>query len=191
MLNLDYGKTSEAFKAMGFVEFDAMYSQFRADELFAKLETGQVTDADFYTVLQKVAPKEISREQLTTAWCAMLLDFRVESLAALDGIRKRYNIYLLSNTNSIHLQAFHRIYEEQFGSGFLDDHFTKAYYSHHMGLRKPDSKIYSYVLEDAGINAAETVFIDDSWINLPPAEALGIRTHLLQPGERIEALLLP
>ncbi len=189
LLNINYKKTADAFKQLSFANFDAMYNQFAADQLFEKLETGKVSTKDFFTVLQKVADKPVSEEQIIEAWCAMLLDFRAESFVALRTLSKKYKLYLLSNTNCIHMDAFHQIFENQFGGGFLNDHFTKAYYSHQIGLRKPGSEIYEFVLQDAGIKAQETLFIDDSWNNLAAAKGLGIKTHLLLPGERIEQLL--
>ncbi len=190
LLNIDYNLTAEAFKALGYQNFDAMYSQFKADELFEKLETGKVSKKYFLTVLQKVADKPISDEQLIAAWCAMLLDFRAESLAFLETLSKKYNIYLLSNTNSIHLTAVHNIFKQQLGDGFLDDYFTKVYYSNIIGLRKPHKQVYEFIVKDAGLAPSETLFIDDSWPNLSEAAALGMKTHLLLPHERIEQLLV-
>ncbi len=189
LLNLDYDKTATALKKLGFHNLDAMYTQFKADELFEKLETGKVSNQDFFTVLQKIPDKPISNEQIIDAWCAMLLDFRAESLNYLNELSKKYKIYLLSNTNSIHLEVVHQIFEKQFGSGFLDDYFTKAYYSHVIGLRKPHKEVYEFIVKDAGIVAGETLFIDDSYTNLPAAIELGMKTHLLLPQERIEQLL--
>jgi HAD superfamily hydrolase (TIGR01509 family) len=190
LLNLDYNKTAEAFKELGYNNFDAMYSQFKADELFEKLEMGKVSEQDFFTVLQKVADKPITDEQLIEAWCAMLLDFRTDSLTYLETLSKKYKLYLLSNTNSIHFAAFHRLFKKQLGNIFLDDYFTKAYYSHCIGLRKPHKKVYEFIVKDAGLVPSETLFIDDSWPNLAEAEAMGMRTHLLLPQERIEQLLV-
>jgi HAD superfamily hydrolase (TIGR01509 family) len=189
LLNLDYNKTAEAFKKLGYNNFDAMYSQFKADELFEKLETGKVSEQDFFRVLQKAADKPITDEQLIEAWCAMLLDFRTDSLAYLATLSKKYNLYLLSNTNSIHFTAFHHLFKKQLGNVFLDDYFTKVYYSHYIGLRKPHKEVYEFIVKDAGFVPSETLFIDDSWPNLAEAEALGMKTHLLLPQERIEQLL--
>lgn len=189
LLNLDYNKTATAFKDLGFLNFDAMYSQFKADELFEKLETGKVSEQDFFTVLQKVANKPISNEQIVDAWCAMLLGFRAESLNYLKELSKKYKLYLLSNTNIIHLEAFHKIFEKQFGGGFLDDYFTKAYYSHSIGLRKPHKEVYEFIVKDAGISPTETLFIDDTPGNLPAAAEMGMKTHLFLPQERIEHVL--
>ena len=188
LLNIDYQRTSKAFKELGFVEFDNMYGQYRADELFEKLEMGTISNEDFYTVLQKIAATPIQQENLSAAWNAMLLDFRADSLEYLKKLSGKYNLYLLSNTNNIHLEAFQQLFEKQFGTGNLDAYFTKAYYSNKIGKRKPDPGIYSFILEDAGIAAGETLFIDDSYNNLEAASVAGIHTHLLKSGERIENL---
>lgn len=190
LLNIDYHRTANAFKDLGFEHFDAMYSQFKADQLFEKLEMGQVSETDFLTILQRVAGRPVTAIELIEAWCRMLLDFRTESVDFLPVLATKYRIYLLSNTNSIHMTAFQNIYGQQFGKGFLDGHFTKAYYSHQIGMRKPNEDIYNFVLKDAGLQPVETLFIEDTGINLPPARALGMRTHLLLPEERIEKILL-
>lgn len=44
------------------------------------------------------------------------------------------------------------------------------------GIRKPDPRIYTIVLERMGVAAEETVFLDDLGINLKPAAALGMKT---------------
>ena len=69
----------------------------------------------------------------------------------------------------------------------MDDYFTHAYYSNIVGLRKPDSDIFEFILKDAGLNAAESIFIDDSLNNIDTAKKMGFITHLLLPGEKAYA----
>ena len=68
----------------------------------------------------------------------------------------------------------------------MDDLFTKPYYSHKMGLRKPDKEIFEFVLADSGLEAGETIFIDDNAMNVATAQSLGIGTLHLTPGKRVE-----
>lgn len=49
---------------------------------------------------------------------------------------------------------------------------------------KPDTKIYQLLLDRYGLRAEESVFLDDTEKNLPPAEALGIRTILFRDREQ-------
>ncbi|MBC7537136.1 MAG: HAD family phosphatase [Ferruginibacter sp.] len=188
LINLDFKKSTDEFRALGFLNFENMFSQFKADKLFEKLEKGLINSEDFYTVLLKVGKEGTNTEQLQHAWNSMLLDFRMESLAYLSELKKTYNLFLLSNTNAIHLRAFNNILKEQTGLDSLENFFTKSYYSHLVGLRKPNNDIFEFVLADAGININETLFIDDTKDNIEAAAKMGFKTHLLLPGEKIENL---
>ncbi len=188
LLDIDYYKTEKAFQQLGFAHFKNMYSQYKANAVFEKLETGHISNQAFYDEIIKEANTAINQQQIAQAWNAMLLNFRISSLLYLKELAKRYKLYLLSNTNAIHLQEVHKIFINQTGQASLDDYFTHAYYSNIVGLRKPDRDIFEFVLKDAGLIAAESIFIDDSFNNIDTAKKMGFMTHLLLPGERIEAL---
>ncbi len=186
LLNIDYNKTVAAFEQLGIENFEEMFSQFKANELFENLETGKVNEQEFYAAIKKQIAANITTGQIESAWNAMLLDFRTESLGFLKLLAPDYNLYLLSNTNSIHLKCFQQIFTRDTGKPLLDSFFSKAYYSHLIGLRKPHKEIYEFVLQDADIKKGETIFIDDSANNIEAAKKLGIKTHLLKPNEKIE-----
>jgi len=187
LYNLDFKRTFSAFEALGFSKFeDTMFSQYTADPLFQQLETGKISPEAFYDRIRQIAPKPVTNEQIKNAWNAMLIDFRIPSLDFLVSLKKEYNLFLLSNTNQIHYDHFSAQLQRQTSYHLLSDFFTKAYYSHVIGLRKPDTEVFEFILQDAGIKAAETLFIDDSYTNFPNAEKLGMKIHLLEPGALIE-----
>ncbi|RYY64917.1 MAG: HAD family phosphatase [Chitinophagaceae bacterium] len=188
LLDIDYGKTKSSFEELGFNNFDEMYSQYSADRLFSDLETGSISNQHFLDHLLTANKGNITGPQITSAWNAMLLHFRLSSLEFLEKLAGTYKLYLLSNTNSIHLEAFNQIFIKETGKASLDSYFTKAYYSNRVGLRKPNEDIFEFVLKDAGIEAGETLFIDDSYNNIETAKKMGFKTHLLVPGEKIEQL---
>jgi len=72
----------------------------------------------------------------------------------------------------------------------MDDLFTKAYYSHKMGLRKPEKDIFEFVLNDSGLLPEETIFIDDNLSNVTTAKSLGIEIVHLTPGKTVERELV-
>lgn len=188
LLNIDYNKTIFAFTELGIGNFDKMFTQFHADELFIKMETGKISDEDFRETLKKATGGKVSDDQLDAAWNAMILTFRTESLTALEELSKKYSLFLLSNTNSIHLKYFQQVFIRDTGKPLLDGYFSKCWYSHLVGLRKPNDEIYEFALRDGDIAAGETIFIDDTIGNIEAAKQLGIKTHLLLPHERIEKL---
>lgn len=188
LLDIDYQKTIDAFEDQGLTHFEAMFSQFKADELFAKLETGHISEAAFYAAVKERATIPLSNEQIDHAWNALILNFRVNSLEVLEKLSAEYKLYLLSNTNSIHLKCFKEMFTRETGKPTLDAYFTKSWYSNEVGLRKPSAGIYEFVLQDENLEAEETLFIDDTWINIEAAQKLGFKTHHLLPTERIELL---
>lgn len=192
LFNIDYNRPVQAFAALGYKGFEAMYSQAGAHPLFEKLETGAISNHNFFETMQALAPQPVSSEQIKGAWNSILQGFRLASMEYLHQLQQYYQLYLLSNTNAIHLVQIQDFCQKQTGQKSLDDFFTKAWYSHVVGLRKPNEDIYQFILEDGGLLAQETFFIDDSAQNIATAERLGIRSHLLQPNERIEGLgLIP
>jgi glucose-1-phosphatase len=190
LLDIDTTKTDAAFEQLGIKNFKNNYSLHKANSLFDDLESGKITEATFYDGIRNISQTQLTNAEIRDAWNALLLDFRIESLAFLQQISSKYKLYLLSNTNSIHLTAFNEIFKKSTGKDSLNSYFTKAYYSNIIGLRKPHASIYSFVLADADLTAAETLFIDDLVNNIEGAKALGIQTHHLLPHERIENLKL-
>jgi len=188
LLNLDFNRSFQAFEALGFADFEKNFSQYTADPLFRKLERGTIDPAAFYDGLRHLLKKNVSDTDLEYAWNAMLLDYRKHSLDFLIPLARKYNLFLLSNTNKIHYDHFSRTLTEETGYGSLESFFTKTWFSHEIHLRKPDKETYEFVLSDGKLHPGETLFIDDSYTNLPNAQELGIQTHLLIPGERIEHL---
>ncbi len=64
--------------------------------------------------------------------------------------------------------------------GELSNLFDKIFYSHQMGLSKPDPEIFKTVISEANINPKETLFLDDSPCNVKAANELGITSLLVE-----------
>ena len=190
ILNIDYNLTRRAFENYGIYNFNEMYSQAAANDLFDDLETGKINEADFYKEFNKHTGLILSEDKIQTAWNAMLLDFREKSLQFIDSIQSKYKLFLLSNTNHIHLKAFNKIYLENKRDKPFESLFNKAYYSCEIGLRKPNADIYEFVLKENKLDINKTLFVDDSAQNIEAAKALGMQTILLTPGKYIEDLSL-
>ena len=186
LLDIDYNQTRVAFENLGISRFDEMYSQANADKLFQKLETGTISEEDFYEELNRAAGLQLSPEEIKQAWNAMLLNFREESLNFLGEIKDKYKIFLLSNTNKIHLTSFNKTFHQKKREKPFESYFNKAFYSFEIGMRKPDVECYEWVLKDLKIDPQKTLFIDDSIKNIEEAEKAGLHTLLLSPEKRIE-----
>ncbi len=187
LIDIDFKLTEKAFHELGVENFADFYTLKEASALFQSLETGMDIDA-FYDAFRQQTARPFTNEQIQDAWNALLMGFRKNSIYAFSGLRQKYRLFLLSNTNEIHLQAFHKMYEKTFDNGSFDELFHEAFYSHRIGCRKPDAAAFEFVLGKQQLNPAETLFIDDLSDNIQAARKLGMQTVHLQKGMFIENL---
>ena len=181
IMNIDFKKTEQAFAALGFPDFAEYMTQYHITPFFAAYEIGEIDTAGFITGVQEIASAPIAEDKIVNAWNALLLDFPPENISLLERIRDRYRIFLLSNTNALHHDAFQQTLFSQTGKR-LEDIFEKTYFSHFVHLRKPHAEIYQLVLDENNLNPKETLFIDDTASNFSGAEECGVQVfHLKKP----------
>jgi glucose-1-phosphatase len=187
ILNINPQLTVNAFRKLGWNDFYDERQKSSNRELFYDLERGNLSPELFRKNVRQRIKNDISDSDIDIAWTAMILDIPAERIRYLEELKKYFRIFLLSNTNEIHKIKFHRIFEKDFGYSFYDL-FERIFYSYEIGLRKPNPQIYIQVLNDAGIIAGETLFIDDMDENIQAAQSLGILTLHIQPETLIENL---
>src|SRR5450432_3605911 len=161
IMNIDFKKTEKAFADLGFPDFAQYMTQFHITPFFEEYETGKINDAAFIKGIQRIAAKPLTGKEIIHAWNALLLDFPPARIELLEKIRKQYRIFLLSNTNALHYEAFQHTLYSLTGKR-LEDIFEKTYYSHAVNLRKPGAAIYRLVINENNLIPAETLFIDDT-----------------------------
>jgi len=181
IMNIDFKKTEKAFADLGFADFSQYMTQFHITTFFEEYETGKIDDAAFIKGIQQMAAVPLTEQQVVHAWNALLLDFPLERIELLEKVKQQYRIFLLSNTNALHYEAFQHTLHALTGK-MLEDIFEKTYFSHVVHLRKPGMAIYQLVLDENKLDPAETLFIDDTASNFSGAEQAGIQTfHLKAP----------
>jgi putative hydrolase of the HAD superfamily len=188
ILDIDVQATLKKFYELGFPAQLMQYPHSMDTDLFFKYETGKLSVGEFRDEIRKVAGVEMSDAAFEEAWTAMLLRIPGERCDLLKALSKRYALYMLSNTSDLHTPVFEQMFRESAG---MDMHalFTKIYYSHEIGFRKPDREAWDYVVKDAGIHPGETLFLDDNIHNIKASQELGFqaihiheRTTLLDLG---------
>jgi HAD superfamily hydrolase (TIGR01509 family) len=188
IINIDTQRTEDAFTMMGAIDFRSYFGHGFATSFFVDYEIGKISDRQFIDELKKMTRTNASDQVIIDAWNALLLDFPADRIALLTALAKRYRLFLLSNTNSLHLTAFQKMYSDGFSGKLLDNHFEKAYYSHLIGQRKPNRESYERVIEENNLKPEETLFVDDAKINIEGANAVGLKGFFLEPGITITSL---
>ena len=120
-------------------------------------------------------------DEIRAAWNLVIGDFPLERLEFLQMLSGRYKMFLLTNTDQIHIAHF----EELVGPTFAGDFyrcFEKVYYSYEMGMRKPDVEIFNYIIRKHDLSPKRTLFIDDKKENTDAAKQAGLQVWNLQVG---------
>jgi putative hydrolase of the HAD superfamily len=188
LLNLDYDLTEKAFISLGIANFGESYSQLQQTHLFDRFERGEVSSFHFINQLLDRLPPGTTANQVVHAWDAMILDFPVERLQFLEGLSKKYRLFLLSNTNDLHIDAVRRALEKSVGHRNLEQYFEKTYFSSAIGMRKPDSTVFEFVCSENNLDPSKTIFIDDSPQHIEGAKSAGIEAFLLAKNQEVSSL---
>ncbi len=175
LIDLNYHATIDAFKQLGIHNFDTLYTQAQQSNLFDDIETGKISSQRFINGLLDYLPHTVTPNEVVTAWNAMLLHIDPEKAHLLTELRKKYPVYLLSNTNEIHISLAYRRWEKTMGHP-IQNYFNKIYLSHEVGMRKPHKEIFEHVCADSGLNPKHTLFIDDSIQHIEGAQKIGLKT---------------
>ena len=182
ILNLDNKRTEDAFTSLGVKDFRSYFGHGHASDFFREYEVGRISDRQFIDSIRELTGISVSDEAIVSGWNALLLDFPPERIQLLKQLRRNYRLFLFSNTNALHMASFQKTYADTFGGGSLEDHFEKNYYSHLLGMRKPDKESFEYILRENRLDPGETMFVDDAIINVEGAEQVGLKGLFLRPG---------
>lgn len=175
-IDLNLEKAKEAFSKLGLNDWNKDL-KFQ-NSLF---EIGKISELQFLESIQKYIPNADLLE-IRAAWNCLIGDFPLERLEFLQILSRKYKLFLLSNTDSIHIAHF----EHKFGMTFASDFyqcFEKVYFSYEVGIRKPDEAIFKLLLKNHNLSEKRTLFVDDKKENTDAAEKLGIQVWNLQVGQ--------
>lgn len=187
ILNINPQLTVDAFRNLGWRDFYEENNKTNGKELFYSLENGNSSPEVFRNNVRKMTDLQRNDREIDEAWTAMILDIPADRIRYLEELKKSYRLFLLSNTNEIHRIKFHREFEADFGYSFYDL-FERNFYSHEMGMRKPNPRIYIQALTEAGLEPEETLFIDDMEENTEAAKTIGMKVLHIKPGMLLEKL---
>ena len=175
-INLDKEASVQAFKKLGMTAPNPEFLE--ANEAFEK---GKISEENFLKSFRAVLPNA-TKDEIKTAWNSIIGEFPLYRLEFLQMLSQKYRLFLLTNTDMIHIEHF----EEKVGISFFSDFyqcFEKVYYSFEMGMRKPEPEIFTRILNNHDLSPKRTLFVDDKKQNIDAAEALGIQVWHLQAGE--------
>lgn len=179
IIDIDFKRSVEAFQALGGDKINLNLENYMDHPIFGAIEKGEISTDEFrQEIRQMLNNKNLTDETIDQAWSALIINSDKERIDLIKALGKKYRLFILSNTDEIHITKAKRIIHKNFNVE-IEELFEKCYYSHELALEKPGLEIYKTVLQDANIQAKESVFIDDKLDNIEAALSLGIKAYHL------------
>jgi glucose-1-phosphatase len=184
ILDLAVDETLKCFASLSKMPGEKVHEIYFSAPGFLEYEKGLMDDKAFRDYVRATYQISASDEAIDNSWNAMLRGIPQIKLDLLMRLQGEFQVYLLSNTNAIHVHHINSSMLPRLSEGkMLDDYFHKAYYSHKMGKRKPDAEIFEQVLDENQLVPEQTLFLDDYAVNIEGAKSLGIKTiHVTSPN---------
>ncbi|MBC7440198.1 MAG: HAD family phosphatase [Flavobacterium sp.] len=174
-INLNKEESLEAFKKLGLNGPNE-----KLLSLNNEFERGKISETTFLNGFTEFIPNA-SVDEIKEAWNTIIGEFPLYRLEFLQLLKNKYRLFLLTNTDMIHIENF----EEKVGISFFSAFyqcFEKVYYSYEMGMRKPDEAIFKYIIKKHDLNPGKTLFVDDKKENTDAATSSGLNVWNLQVG---------
>jgi len=189
LLDLDFDAPFHAFQKLNRNSEITSLIHFIHNQVFIDFEVGAISPDQFRIQIRKLLKNDgISDAEIDQAWCSMLKQVPGEKVEALRSLAGEYRLFLYSNTNPIHIPYFtHRFFAQH--QVQWESLFERTFYSHEINDRKPHHSGYLKVLSLAGIEASESLFIDDLDANIAAASQTGMHVMLYKPGENLSEKL--
>lgn len=186
LIDLDMEACIRSFKeVLGYDRITELLDPYHQKGIYGDLEAGRLS-ADAFRAQVLAESRPGSRpEDVDRCMYALLKGMDPRTVAAVQSLRGRYPLYLLSNNNPISLPHCRAI----FARNGLETAFDGAFISAEMKMLKPSEAFYREVVRRIGLPAGDIVFFDDNEANVAGARAVGIDARYFRPGTDIAEIL--
>lgn len=178
IVDIDRDQAVKRFEMLGLTNADELLDKYHQRDIFLEIEDGRIDPDEFCSKLGDYCQREISFKEAKHAWLGFFVGDPQYRLDFIEELRRKYNIYILSNTNPF-VMSWARSVDFTSARKPLDYYVDKIYASYELKMVKPQREFFKYIINDSNITPADSVFIDDGSANVEAGKELGF--HVLQP----------
>ena len=183
LLSIDHARAKKKLSHLLNIPIEQLDKIYAEDQSMLDYEKGLLERSDFLAWGKEKFSTKFSEREFIEAWNLVLGSFDWEMFELLERLKSRYELYLLSNTNCLHLERIGQMLDAADRKGHYLDLFNQHFYSFEMGHRKPEAQVYTKVLQQIDCMAQDVLFIDDSQSNIEAADTLNFQTLLWKPKQ--------
>lgn len=163
-----FDNTFKYWAEVGGKNINEIKSKFVFDETFKIFEKGQIDASTYRTHVLTMLGLNISNDEFDEGWNSIYLESVPGITQLLQGLRTKYRLVVLTNTNEIHTKKWKIMFAS------ILNYFEKIFSSHEIHARKPERKAYETVLGHLQLNPDEVIFLDDNTEYIQAATRMNI-----------------
>jgi len=189
LIDLDYPRVIRKFSEVAKKNLEEIEELVVTAPVLQKFEMGMIGPDEFRASINKILGTQMGERQFENIWNSMLKSITKERMDKVLKIGERFDTYILSNTNMIHEIAYEEMIMQATGRPSLRDFVKEVYYSHEIGMRKPNLNCYQFVIDDIGIYPSRMLFLDDRLDNVEAAQKAGMKAiQIFDPDKQLNEL---
>jgi len=191
IIDLHYDRTVQTLSVLSGFSKEKLGEMLVQAPVLQAFEIGAISEGEFRKRFCELLNIHLKEDAFDEMWNSFLGGIAKPRINRMLQLKSHYRTFILSNTNSIHVRSFNAQLAAVHGLETLDALVDRVYFSHEVGMRKPNEDIYTHVLQKEGLSPHQTLFIDDRTDNVQAAAGLGIRTyHNLKVDDWMELRIL-
>jgi len=180
LIDIDYAQAMSTIKSALPAPLHPKVDQCYAAEFHKAYERGEIDSPSFRNAFRDYFEQDWSDNEVDALWNSLLGSLPAYRLDLVRKLKSHHQVAILSNTNEIHIQAVEVVLAQEYGMDNFSSLFDWVFYSHQVGLAKPDRAIYQHLVDTVGVDPSQILFFDDLSANVDGAAAVGI------PSIRVE-----
>lgn len=147
--------------------------------LVEQFETGLIEPREFVDRICGVLDLDVDYERFREIWSSIFTGTLLPE-SMLEGLRRRYRMVLVSNTNALHFEMIRDTY------GHMLRHFDDLVLSYEVRAMKPRAEIFQAAVESAGCRPEECFYTDDIAPYVEGARRMGIDGVVFESRAQLE-----
>lgn len=176
LLEVNWQLTFDFFKIP--IDPKTALQEIGQSQLFYQYEKGLISAEEFTAFINSKYGSNLSTNGFIEGWNKCLTGVLNGTAEIIQSIPPHFRIFALSNTNQDHYDYYRHFP--------LFKKFEKIIASQHLGLRKPDPKIYQKCIEITGASPSEILYFDDLKENVIGAQEAKMNAlHVKAPAQDI------
>jgi putative hydrolase of the HAD superfamily len=179
LVHFDFRRGYEALERLCPYRAAEIPARLAPTGLVERLETGLVEPREFVAEVERVLDLRIGYDEFRRIWFSIFSHALVPE-SMLVGLKARYRLLLLSNTNALHFEMLRENYP-------LLRHFDHLILSYEVKAMKPQPEIFQAAVARAGCLPEECFYTDDIAEYVEAARHLGIDAVRFESAAQLQA----